>query len=67
MKKIGIVADNYKINKFKEELSEIGITELNVLPFSELTTLVTFNVPSEKIKDIEKLCKRLEIGFKNSN
>ncbi len=34
MKKVGIVTDNYKLEKFKKELSAKGFTDFKVLPLS---------------------------------
>ena len=34
MKTIGIVADNYKIDKFKQELTKLGFTDFKTFPYT---------------------------------
>ncbi len=34
MKKVGIVCDNYKIDRFKKELTSKGFTDFEIFPFT---------------------------------
>ena len=68
MNKIGIVCDNYKLEKFRAALDGYSFTEK---PFTKETTaifiMVTPDEFDEKLKDLGKICKTLEINFKRSN
>lgn len=66
--KIGIAVDNYKLNKFKSALNDAGFADLDVVPFVDKTSVITVdNVPKERVHDIHKLCRKLQIDFKHSN
>ncbi len=68
MKKVGIVLHNFKVEKFKNELKANGFWDFNVSAFNDRdTTTINVNVPNDKIKDIERLAKRVELWFKRSN
>lgn len=67
MKKIGIVCDNYKIEKFKEELNKGGFTELEITPFRDTTSTIVVMVGEIKVKEIKRICERVELHFKRSN
>lgn len=66
MKKIGIVADNYKIEKFKKDLSAKGF-EFKLIPYSKHTTLIKMEVPENKVKEVQKVCELVELHFKRGN
>lgn len=67
MKKVGIGCDNYKINKFKSELKEIGITEISIKPLSIDTSFLTIKIQVEKVADVARVCQKVEFYFKNRN
>jgi hypothetical protein len=67
MKKAGIVCDNYKVDKFKEELTAKGYTDFDVKPYAPGTTLIRVNVSDHEVKEIAKICKEIELYFKRSN
>lgn len=67
MKKAGIVADNYKLEKFKKELTKKGFTDFEVFPFTKDTSTIQVNIPEDKIMEIKKICQFVELYFKRSN
>jgi nitrogen regulatory protein PII len=67
MKKVGIVADNYKVEKFKQELTKAGYPDFDIHPFTKDNTTIRVNVPDDKVNEIMKICKKIELHFKRSN
>jgi hypothetical protein len=67
MKKIGIVADNYKLARFKKELGKAGFTDFDVVPFTEGTSTIKVNTPENRIADVKRICQSVELHFKRSN
>lgn len=67
MKKIGIVIDNYKLEKFRQGLKDIDVFINKETPFIQHTTILSMICSEHKIDDIAKMCKKLEIDFKASN
>jgi hypothetical protein len=67
MKKVGIVADNYKLEMFKKKLNDDGFTDYEVFPFTKDTYAIKVNVPDDKVIEIKKICDFVETHFKRSN
>jgi hypothetical protein len=67
MKKVGIVVDNYKLEKFKSELTKKGFTDFDVTPFTKGCSTIRVNVPDDQIKEVGKICTLCELHFKRSN
>jgi hypothetical protein len=69
MKKVGIVCDNYKLAKFKKDLTDKGFTDFEVIPCSVVdnTTLITVNVNKNKVDEVHKICKLVELHYKRGN
>lgn len=71
MKKIAIVADNYKLGKFKRELSKKGFSDIEFFPFTEETTSMKIKVPDEEFESakskITAICSQVESFFKRQN
>jgi len=67
MKKVGIVVDNYKIEKYKEKLQEAGFTELEIIPFTAGTSTIKFDLLDVLVNLVKNICIELELGFKQSN
>lgn len=65
--KPAIVCDNFKLKKFREELAKIGITDFKEVPFTSCTTVIKFEIPVERLPEITKLCKEVDLGFKRQN
>lgn len=62
----GIVVDNYKLDKFKEELTKLGY-KFHTVPFIGKNTTIKVEFEPAQIEQISQLCKRLELHFKRSN
>ncbi len=67
IKKVGIVADNYKLNKFKKELEKKGFTDYKITPYMTGTSAITVDVPSNKVYVIHKIVTMVTIYFTNRN
>lgn len=67
MKKAGIVADNYKLEKFKKELTAKGFTDFKVFPFTKDTSSIQVNVEDDKLMEVKTICQNVELYFKHSN
>jgi hypothetical protein len=67
MKKAGIVCDNYKVDKFKEELTAKGFTDFDVNGYAPGTTIIRVNVEDDQLVEVHKICKQVELFFKRSN
>lgn len=66
MKKVGIAADNYKIETFEKELKKAGFHDYEVFPFCEETSIIKVNVLNYDVTIIGQLIKRVEEGFKQA-
>lgn len=66
MKKVCIACDNYKVSKFKEALKAKG-WKVSVKQLNHAVSGLTLKVKEEEVESVGKLCKELEIGFKQSN
>jgi nitrogen regulatory protein PII len=72
VKKIGIAVDDYKLDKFKEELKQRGFNDFAVMPgVTKDTRMIRIQVEDEKFleasEQIRRLCKKMEYHFKRSN
>jgi nitrogen regulatory protein PII len=69
MKKVAIAADNYKLEKFREELTIAGFDKFIETPFPGLgqprVTIITLYIREWRKKDIQKICEKVELYFKN--
>jgi len=61
-KKIGITADNYKVDKFKEELTKNNIP-FTTSPLLKGVTLISISVDESRIEGVAMLCRKVEIYF----
>jgi hypothetical protein len=71
MKTIGITCDNYKVDKFEQELTLKGYEDFEVFKLTETTKVIKVTVESAQFhfhaEQIRRLCVRLEHHFKRSN
>lgn len=65
--KIGIVCDNYKLDKFRKELIDEGFTDFTTAPFTSESTTIAVITSSEKVSELKKLCEKVEFHFKHAN
>lgn len=66
IKKAGIVTDNYKVDKFIEELAKKGYTDLEIASFKGKTSTIRVEIPEEKTEEIKKMCQSIELFFKSN-
>lgn len=66
-KKFGIVADDYKLDKFKTELEAKGFLDYEILPYKFDTSLIRVNTTEDKVSEVNKICQLVELHFKRSN
>lgn len=66
--KVGITADDYKLNKFRVELTKAGY-EFKINPFTKNTSLISVKITNgqEDIRKINKICQLVELHFKRGN
>jgi hypothetical protein len=65
---VGIVADDYKLEKFKQELAANGFNDFTVHRFTK--NVSTIKVQLKDIKDVRALgniCRLVELHFNHSN
>ena len=69
MKKIGISCEHYKVEKFKQELTDNGFTDFKVTSGLKLC-VITINAPEASISEIQNICQGVVDYFhriKNAN
>ncbi len=64
--KISIVCDDYKLNKFKRALKKGGF-KYKTKPFFSDATCISVNTEPARLKELEKLCRTVEIDVKQGN
>lgn len=72
MRKIGVAVDDYKLDKFKEELVERGFPNFEVFAgVTKDTKLIRVEVEDKDFGTattaIGRLCRKMEYHFKRSN
>lgn len=66
-KKIGIVCDDYKVEKFKEVLNDKGFRNFKVVKDRPKDTFITVKVKEKEIPKIRAICELVEAHFKQQN
>lgn len=64
MKRVGIVCDNYKLEKFKEKLNEKGFTNYTITSYQQKTSLISVVVRNKNVLQVYNICKQVEAHFK---
>lgn len=67
IKQVGIVADNFKLERFKKELIKNGFPDFTITPFTKATSTITIMVHNDKVREVHKICVQVETHFKRSN
>lgn len=67
MKTIGIVVDNYKLDKFKTELTDKGFADFEVNDFGKDCKAIRVKIQTSQFKELERLVKRVQLHFKQGN
>jgi len=63
MKKIGITADNYKLDTFKTELANNGFPTFTVTPFTVNTSLIQVMAKEDDVVKLGNVIRFVEMGF----
>lgn len=63
MKKIGIVADNYKLETFRKELANNGFPTFTVKPFAVNTSTIQVIAKEDDVVKLANVIRFVEIGF----
>jgi hypothetical protein len=66
-KTVGIVLDDYKIDKYKETFKEKGFEIESVTKVTKIGSLMKLTCDETKVPEIAKMCKILESTFKRRN
>ncbi|HEY4326381.1 MAG TPA: hypothetical protein VGN20_20520 [Mucilaginibacter sp.] len=64
---VGIVADNYKVEKFKAELTKHEFTNFVEFPFKGKTTAIKVTIDEKLFPKLSALILKVEAHFKRSN
>ena len=65
--KVRICSDNYKLEKFKEELIKNGYTDFKITPFIENTSIIKVEIREDEISKFKNVCTLVELYFKQRN
>lgn len=66
MKKVAIVADNWKVSTFKKEFKKADFFFVDK-PFTKGVTSMFIMCPVDRMDELTKLVKTIEFNLKNSN
>lgn len=66
-KTIGISCDNYKLERFKKELTKAGFTKFSIRQFMGDVSNIIIETTDDKQAEIHKICLKVEMHFKRSN
>ncbi|MCF0071301.1 hypothetical protein LZD49_12540 [Dyadobacter sp. CY261] len=66
-KTIGIVADNWKLDTFKAELTKNGFKDFKIFPFTGNTSTIKIEADENDVKKVGNICRLVEMNLKRSN
>lgn len=66
-KTIGIVADNWKVDSFKDNLTKNGFTDFEVFPFTRDVSTIKVKAKESDITKLSQLIRLVEMNLKRSN
>jgi hypothetical protein len=64
IKRIGIVADDFKVEKFREELTKDGFADFDEKQLPNGVTSFYLMVEEDRIPRVAEICRRVELHFK---
>jgi hypothetical protein len=64
--KVGIVADDYKMPKFREALNRKGFV-FTEQPFTKGVTAIFLYIEQAQLHEVKKICVELQINFNQAN
>lgn len=65
--KVGIIADNYKVDKFKSELKAIGIEDVTIRPLDTGITSIIIKTKNNRASEIGDIIRKIDFHFKRAN
>lgn len=65
--KIGIVCNNYKVEKFKKELAKKDFKDIECVEYGKTLTLIKVITPEENNPKVAAICQLVEAHFHRSN
>jgi len=65
IKKVGITADNYKLEKFEKVLKANGFNSYTIKPFTDDTSIINITVMEEEVNIVHAVCIGVEAYFRN--
>lgn len=68
-KKAGIVANNYKLDMFKKELSDAGFTNYEITDFDKAKTmsLIKVEIVVSDMYKVQRIVQKIDFHFKHRN
>ena len=66
-KDVGIVVNDYKVEKFRTELTKAGFPDFTIKPFGKGSSTIKLSVDFEDVMKIGNICSLIEMHFKQSN
>lgn len=67
MKRVGIVADNYKLETFKKELTNNGFPTFTVTPFTVNSSTIQVMAKESDVVKLGNVIAFVELGFQRKN
>ena len=65
MKTVGIACDNYKQDKFEEELKKNGFTQYTISPLTMYTEIIKVKIDEKDLSRFALLVKTINDSFKS--
>ena len=66
-KTVGIVVDDYKVDKFKTELTKAGFLDFTITAFRSDCSTIKLSVDAKDVNKVGNICSLVEMHFKQSN
>lgn len=67
MKKVAIIANDYKLAQFRKELEAQGFTNFEIAPYQPGTSTIGLMVKESDLIEISKVCQSVELFCKRQN
>lgn len=67
MKKISLACERFKLERFKKELADLGYTDLEIHEFGIDLCAIKFSAPWDRLREIERMCTRVQLHFNQGN
>lgn len=64
-KRVGIVCDNYKVERYRQELTKNEFTDFEVIAGQSGITIFKVDVEAHNVVRVRQICEKLEAYFAN--